>query len=57
MAVTMKNTVFWVIRTQFVPHSKHISSPLEPSRLVLCKISGFHGGDYEERRLLGCDIV
>jgi hypothetical protein len=26
---------------------------MEPSRLRLCKIWGFHGGDYEERRLLG----
>jgi hypothetical protein len=25
----------------------------EPSRLLLCNISGFHGGDYEECRLLG----
>jgi hypothetical protein len=24
---------------------------------VFCKIWGFHGGDYEERRLLGSDAV
>jgi hypothetical protein len=24
---------------------------------MLCKICGFHGGDYEEYRLLGCDAV
>jgi hypothetical protein len=24
---------------------------------MLCKISGFHGGHYEECRLLGCDAV
>jgi hypothetical protein len=40
-------------KTQFVPHMRHITSPLEPSRLMLCKILGFHGGDYEECRLLG----
>jgi hypothetical protein len=41
--VTMKNIVFWDIKTQFVPHRRHITSP----------IWGFHGGDYEESRLLG----
>jgi hypothetical protein len=29
MAVTMKNVIFWDIRTQFVPHRKHITSPLK----------------------------
>jgi hypothetical protein len=24
----MKNVVFWDIKTQFVPHKKHITSPL-----------------------------
>jgi hypothetical protein len=52
-AVTMKNVVFWDIKTQFVPHRRYINSPLESSRLKLCKICGFHGGDYEECRLLG----
>jgi hypothetical protein len=28
-AVTMKNAVFWDIKTQFVPHRKHIMSPLQ----------------------------
>jgi hypothetical protein len=28
-AVTMKNAVFWDIRKQFVPHRKHIASPLQ----------------------------
>jgi hypothetical protein len=27
-AVTMKNAVFWDIKTQFVLHSRHITSPL-----------------------------
>jgi hypothetical protein len=29
MAVAMKNAVFWDIRTQFVPHRRHITSPLQ----------------------------
>jgi hypothetical protein len=28
-AVTMKNTVFWDIKIQFIPHRKHVSSPLQ----------------------------
>jgi hypothetical protein len=28
-AVTMKNVVFWDIKTQFVPHGRHITSPLQ----------------------------
>jgi hypothetical protein len=28
MAVTMKNVVFWDIKTQFLPHRRHITSPL-----------------------------
>jgi hypothetical protein len=31
----------------------HYFSATEPSRLMLCKIWGFHGGDYKECRLLG----
>jgi hypothetical protein len=27
----MKNGVFWYIKPQFVPHSKHITSPLQSS--------------------------
>jgi hypothetical protein len=38
MAVTMKNVVFWDIKTQFVPHRRHMTSPLESSQLTLCKI-------------------
>jgi hypothetical protein len=49
----MKNVVFWYIKTQFVPQETHYVSAIEPSRLMLCKISGFHCGDYEECRLLG----
>jgi hypothetical protein len=28
-AVTMKNVVLWNIRAQFVPHRRHITSPLQ----------------------------
>jgi hypothetical protein len=31
----------------------HYVSATELSQLILCKISGFHSCDYEERRLLG----
>jgi hypothetical protein len=30
-AVTMKNAAFWDIKTQFVPHRRHITSPLRPT--------------------------
>jgi hypothetical protein len=30
-AVTMKNDVFWDIKTQFIPHRRHITSPLQSS--------------------------
>jgi hypothetical protein len=46
-AVTMKTVVFWDIKPQFVPHRRHYFSATENSRLILCKISDFHGGDYE----------
>jgi hypothetical protein len=49
----MNNSVFWDIESQFVPHMGHITSPLEPSQLMLCKMCGFQGGDYEKCRLLG----
>jgi hypothetical protein len=40
-------------KTQFVTHRTHYISVAEPSRLMLCKLWGFHGGNYEERPLLG----
>jgi hypothetical protein len=49
----MKNAVFWDIEAQFVPHRIHITPPQQPTQLMLCKIFGCHGGDYEECRLLG----
>jgi hypothetical protein len=27
-AATTRNAVFWDIKTQFIPHRKHIASPL-----------------------------
>jgi hypothetical protein len=27
-AVTIKNAVFWDVKSQFVPHRRHIKSPL-----------------------------
>jgi hypothetical protein len=44
----MKNFIFWDVKTQFVPHRRHVTSPLELSWLMLCRIWGCHGGDYEE---------
>jgi hypothetical protein len=41
-AVTMKSAVFWDIKTQFIPHRRHNTSPLtEPNQLMLCKIEVF----------------
>jgi hypothetical protein len=34
IAVTVKNVAFWDIRTQFVPHRKHITSPLHPVNTI-----------------------
>jgi hypothetical protein len=50
----MKNAVFADMKTQFVPHRKHYVSTTELSRLLLCKICGFQGSDYEKCRLLRC---
>jgi hypothetical protein len=57
MAVTMKNALFWDIKTQFIPHKKHYVSATEPSRLMPYKIWSVHGSDYDECRLLRCDAV
>jgi hypothetical protein len=51
-AVTMKNAVFWHIEPQFIPHRKQYFSATEPSLLGLWNIGGFHGGNYEDCRLL-----
>jgi hypothetical protein len=35
-AVTMKNVVFWDIKTQFVRHRRHLTSPLQISACLCC---------------------
>jgi hypothetical protein len=35
-AVTMKNAVFWDIKTQFVPHRRHIRSLLQSTACYCC---------------------
>jgi hypothetical protein len=52
MAMPMKNVVFCDKRSQFIIHSRHITSPLE-NPVNDCKISGFHCGAYEEYLFLG----
>jgi hypothetical protein len=51
----MKNAVFWDIKTPVrTSQETHYVSATEPSLLMLCKISGFQGGDYEEWDLPSC---
>jgi hypothetical protein len=35
-AVTMKNAIFWNIKTKFLSHRKHYMSATGPSGLMLC---------------------
>jgi hypothetical protein len=50
----MENDAFWDITTQFrTSQEAHYVSATESSRLILCRILGFHGGGNEECRLLG----
>jgi hypothetical protein len=35
----MKNTVFWDIKTQFIPHRKHYVCAAEPSQVVLTAVT------------------
>jgi hypothetical protein len=51
-AVTMKNVVFWDVNPDHTSLETYNLSAIELSRLMLCKISGFHGSDYEVCRLL-----
>jgi hypothetical protein len=55
--MVFENDLFWDIKTVRTSQETHYVSATEPSRLMLCEIWGFHGGDYEECRLLGCDAV
>jgi hypothetical protein len=52
-AVTMKNSILWDKNPVPTSQRTHYLSATEPSQLMLCKIRGFHGGNYEECRLLG----
>jgi hypothetical protein len=49
----MKNAVSREIKAWFIPHWTHYVSATEPRQLMQCKSVSFHGGDYEECRLLG----
>jgi hypothetical protein len=49
----MKNAVFWDKKPVRTSQEAHYFSATEPSRLMLYDIWGFHGGDYEECRILG----
>jgi hypothetical protein len=54
----IKTVVFLDINIQFVPHRRHITSPLEcQAGKCYVRSEGFHGGDYVQCRLLGCDAV
>jgi hypothetical protein len=56
-AMTVKDTLVWDLKPQFVPHRRHITSLLGSSRLMLCNIWRLHGGDYEECGLVRFDPV
>jgi hypothetical protein len=50
----MKNVVFWNIKIPVLTSQEtHYISATELCRLMLCKIWGFHGSDYEECHRLG----
>jgi hypothetical protein len=53
----IKNPVFWAIKTQFVPHGNALFLAIEPSHLMLYRISCFRCGDYDECHLLGCESM
>jgi hypothetical protein len=48
----MKNVTSWDIKAVRTSQETHYVSTTEPSRLILCKTSGFRGGVYEECHLL-----
>jgi hypothetical protein len=47
----MKNAVFWDIKTQFVPHRRHITSLLQSPAGEFYYDLRYSGGDYVERVL------
>jgi hypothetical protein len=50
----MRNAVFWDIKKGHTLQERYYVSTTKPSQLMLCKIWGYRGGNYEECRLLGC---
>jgi hypothetical protein len=40
-AVTKKNAIFWDIKKQFVPHRRHITSPLQSPADCYVRFEGF----------------
>jgi hypothetical protein len=53
----MKKAVFRDIHSVRTSQETHCASATELSRLMLCKMLSFHGGDYEGAVFLGCDTV
>jgi hypothetical protein len=54
----MKNSIFRDIKNPVrTSQGAHYVSATQPSQLMLRKIWGFHGGDYEECSILGYDRV
>jgi hypothetical protein len=56
-AVTMKDLILGYKNPVYTSQETHYVSITEPHQLMPCKISGFHSGDYKERRLLECDAM
>jgi hypothetical protein len=52
-AVTMKWRLLGCKNLFRTSRETHYISAIEPNRLLLCKIWGLHGSEYEECRLLG----
>jgi hypothetical protein len=56
-AVTMKFRLLKYKNPVPTSQETHYVSATESSQLILCKIWGFQGGDYEECHLMICDAV
>jgi hypothetical protein len=51
----MKNVVFWdIMKPVRTLQKTHYLSATESSRLMICRVWGFHGGDYEWD-VISCD--
>jgi hypothetical protein len=55
--VSVKNVIFWDKKTVRTSQETDYISATYPSQLMVRKILGFNGGDYEECRLLRCCAV